>query len=1073
MIRARRKRKFNKVISIAVVMAMIVTCITLEFQFKGVQASGGVAGKVSDPRRSGNVTTWDCVYFGHYNQTKNKKSVEQYSGDFFPERIKWRVLEEKNGELFLMADQSLESIQYNQEVNKTNPETGELDLTWANSDLREWLNDDFYNEAFNSNEKAAINLSTVTADKSPEKPDLDQGPDTQDYVYILSMQEALNTKYGFENNYVSQGQGKGGANPTNTRCSVNTDYGHREHRNKLDILGFNDGIEDKTVNPNIFGKILSQSYGAYEDSGIWWLRTVKSISTYPYYMYRVDYDGSIKQKPGPENNACVRPVIRVNENSDYVHYAGTVNTNGDVHGYCGDDNSDVTYELSNGVLTISGTGAMDSFEDFAAPWHKYHEDINTIVIEEGVTNITHNAFEDCAYVYYMYIPESVTEISSQAFSDTTMADNFLVSVEDGSDAHTICQQLGWNYTIVRSVKPLCKEIGEIFDTVQTPDTLSFKFDNPCAGQSYELYMDDELIQVINDDVHDSQEIIECNIENITEGSHMIRVNALVVGSKGIERRSIGKVIRINDEGYGNPVWEDREAEKVRWDTVYFGRYPQSEDPDGDYTCVDYKGDTHTFKTEPIKWRVLQATDDELLLMSDKSLDIRPFDTKGKNVWETCSLRKWLNSTNQTASDPGFYDRAFNEDEKAAILETDTPTNSSNVVTKDNVFLFQLSDAKKDEYGFVAAEGYARCRRSNATDLVAMDNSKPGPQYPICVDVRTYKKQYKGKTEIIDPNDYYHDRATIYWSRDKNGSSGARSDYPGNIDEGKNPNGNAGTGSNQFINGNGCVRPMIRVDAKSLAVEDAGTINSYGETTGPAKRYEIKIDGQVVDKVKEGSTYTLPTESAKMRARSVSTGTKLGYIDLDDDSVYRKGTSFSINRDRNFRTLASVDVEHDGSAIRVSQTKPRGLAFRNNVTVNDSDPLHTKSFQYGVLLTTYEDYYDTYDQEITPFTEEIEGHKLYNVVFKASDFASKNKQSFTIAINKLQPANYSRNFVAAPYVIVKYAAGEGSEVIYPTPSIIDICSAKTSAERVMADTSKWPSAYKPWQREIVEEYANAE
>ena len=1069
----KNRKKLKSLIVFILVSILLVTGSFADFKVErtSVLADSGVAGRVRNPRRPADVTTWDCVYFGHYKNEKNGHSVEHYEGDFFPEPIKWRVLEKKDGELLLMTDQSIESIQYNQDVEKTNPETGALDLTWANSDLRAWLNDDFYNEAFNTAEKADISLSTVTADKSLEKPDLDQGPDTQDYVYILSMQEALNTKYGFVNNYVSEGTGKGGANATNTRCSVNTDYAHREHRNKKDTLGFNDGIEDKTVQPNIFGKILSSSYGAFEDTGIWWLRTVKSISTYPYYMYRVDFDGSIKQKPGPENNACVRPVIKIDENSEYVHYAGTISSNGDETGYCGDDNSDVYYEYSNNTLTIYGTGAMCNYEEFEAPWHKYHEDINTIIIDDGVTNITHNAFEDCAYVYYMYIADSVTEISGQAFSDVEMAENFLVSVEDQSAAYNICDQLGWNYTVIRSKDPLCIEIKELYDVVQTADTLSFKFDNPCAGQSYELFLDDELVQTITDDVHNPQEVIECNLGDLSAGTHMVRVNALVVGSEGLERRSLGKLIRINDEGYGNPVWEVREAEKVRWDTVYFGRYPQTEDPDGDYTCVDYKGDTRTFKTEPIKWRVLQATDDELLLMSDKSLDIRPFDKNGKNVWETCSLRKWLNSTNQTESDPGFYDRAFNEDEKAAILETDTPTNSSNTVTKDNVFLFSLSDAKKDEYGFVAAEGYARCRRSNGTDLVAMDNPKPGPQYPICVDVKTYKKQYKGKTAIIDPNDNYHDRATIYWSRDKNGGSGGRSDYPGNIDEAKNPNGNAGTGSGQYPNGNGCVRPMIRVDARSNAIDDAGTINSYGETTGPAKYYNVYIDGKLNKKVKEGNTYELPVDNTKKRSNSTS----IGYIDDDNpDSVYEKGTTFSINRDRNFSTLASVTAEPAGTAIRLVNGEPHGLAFACKATVNATsnptgNPIHSKAFEYGTLVTSYDDYVDVYDGNIDIDTEEVEGHRLYNVKFGKQDFTSK-PQMYIVGITRLQQQNYAREYVARPYVIVHFEGTSEKAVIYPdseTPLFVK--SAKQVAENLMK-SAKWKSGgYTAWQKEWITSY----
>jgi hypothetical protein len=78
-------------------------------------------------------------------------------------------------------------------------------------------------------------------------------------------------------------------------------------------------------------------------------------------------------------------------------------------GSCG---KGLTWTLdSNGVLTIKGSGAMDSWgkpgkasaegkrllptEDPSAPWAEYLDDILYIVIEEGVTSIGNNAFNGC------------------------------------------------------------------------------------------------------------------------------------------------------------------------------------------------------------------------------------------------------------------------------------------------------------------------------------------------------------------------------------------------------------------------------------------------------------------------------------------------------------------------------------------------------------------------------------------------------------------------------------------------------------------------------------------------------
>ena len=66
---------------------------------------------------------------------------------------------------------------------------------YYNSDIRKWLNDDFYNTAFSSDEKNKINYSNVIT--------LSQGIDessceeSKDKVFLLNMQEELRKSYGF------------------------------------------------------------------------------------------------------------------------------------------------------------------------------------------------------------------------------------------------------------------------------------------------------------------------------------------------------------------------------------------------------------------------------------------------------------------------------------------------------------------------------------------------------------------------------------------------------------------------------------------------------------------------------------------------------------------------------------------------------------------------------------------------------------------------------------------------------------------------------------------------------------
>ena len=82
-------------------------------------------------------------------------------------------------------------------------------------------------------------------------------------------------------------------------------------------------------------------------------------------------------------------------------------------GTCGEN---VTWTLNNGVLTISGTGAMkdqDLPSDFSAL------NFSKAVITDGVTSIGQMSFERCFGLKSVTIPSSVTSIGFQAFYQCT------------------------------------------------------------------------------------------------------------------------------------------------------------------------------------------------------------------------------------------------------------------------------------------------------------------------------------------------------------------------------------------------------------------------------------------------------------------------------------------------------------------------------------------------------------------------------------------------------------------------------------------------------------------------------
>lgn len=82
---------------------------------------------------------------------------------------------------------------------------------------------------------------------------------------------------------------------------------------------------------------------------------------------------------------------------------------------CGDN---LTWAYKDGVLTISGTGQMYDAGDYDL-WADYRNEIQKVIIESGVTSISHWAFTYCTALTEVSIPETVTSIEPLAFSKCT------------------------------------------------------------------------------------------------------------------------------------------------------------------------------------------------------------------------------------------------------------------------------------------------------------------------------------------------------------------------------------------------------------------------------------------------------------------------------------------------------------------------------------------------------------------------------------------------------------------------------------------------------------------------------
>ncbi len=112
------------------------------------------------------------VTFGAYEQDNNLENGF--------EEIEWLVLAKENNRMLLISKYELDKTPWN---------TQEQDITYDNSYVRSWLNGDFYQYAFNEVEKSFIEKTLVKAEVNPEDPDVPQGKDVTDKVFILSISE--------------------------------------------------------------------------------------------------------------------------------------------------------------------------------------------------------------------------------------------------------------------------------------------------------------------------------------------------------------------------------------------------------------------------------------------------------------------------------------------------------------------------------------------------------------------------------------------------------------------------------------------------------------------------------------------------------------------------------------------------------------------------------------------------------------------------------------------------------------------------------------------------------------------
>lgn len=152
---------------------------------EGAQIAAKRAIELGDYWRLGQRILYLCsfspgayVQFGHYKQEANGAEKPIY----------WEIMEVKDQLLFLVSKFALDVQAFKDNGDET---------TWAQSSIRKWLNGEFLNCAFGNQESTLIINANVRADPCDDflsesnQIAVDQGPDTIDKVFLLSLRDAM------------------------------------------------------------------------------------------------------------------------------------------------------------------------------------------------------------------------------------------------------------------------------------------------------------------------------------------------------------------------------------------------------------------------------------------------------------------------------------------------------------------------------------------------------------------------------------------------------------------------------------------------------------------------------------------------------------------------------------------------------------------------------------------------------------------------------------------------------------------------------------------------------------------
>lgn len=185
----------RKIITLLLAFAMVLSCTacgdrqdTVNNPQKGPQSTSGTGSSVTKPEKQDALKRNDRITLGTYEQDNNLGNGQ--------EPIVWMVADKNETGYLLISEYGLDFKKYH---------NTEENVTWETSDIRSWLNGEFFNNHFTAEEQAKILLTTVdnseelhpqlSAGSNAKKYGYQQSNDTQDHIFLLSVSELVDLSY--------------------------------------------------------------------------------------------------------------------------------------------------------------------------------------------------------------------------------------------------------------------------------------------------------------------------------------------------------------------------------------------------------------------------------------------------------------------------------------------------------------------------------------------------------------------------------------------------------------------------------------------------------------------------------------------------------------------------------------------------------------------------------------------------------------------------------------------------------------------------------------------------------------